>query len=133
MVSTPTEGNWPVTFPGNLRWSNATQIVKGMVAYGAAAMAEVDLIVQRLKGRVGDADKGFHTLRVGSLAAQINPDGNICPHLFDDIAGAEQQVAIDVADRHRAVVDRFRRIGTDDDRKRRMLRQRSHTDNAERT
>jgi dienelactone hydrolase len=56
MVSTPNEGNWPVTFPGNLRWSNATQIVKGMVAYGAAAMAEVDLIVQRLNARVGDAD-----------------------------------------------------------------------------
>ena len=56
MVSTPTEGNWPVTFPGNLRWSNATQIVKGMVAYGAAAMAEIDLIVQRLKARAGDAD-----------------------------------------------------------------------------
>ena len=56
MVSTPTEGNWPVTFPGNLRWSNATQIVKGMVAYGAAAMAEVDLIVQRLKARSAEAD-----------------------------------------------------------------------------
>ena len=24
MVSTPSEPNWPVTFPGNLRWSNAT-------------------------------------------------------------------------------------------------------------
>ncbi len=56
MVSTPTEGNWPVTFPGNLRWSNATQIVKGMVGYGAAAMAEVDLIVQRLKARAGETD-----------------------------------------------------------------------------
>ena len=56
MVSTPTEGNWPVTFPGNLRWSNATQIVKGMVAYGAAAMAEIDLITQRLKARAGESD-----------------------------------------------------------------------------
>jgi len=56
MVSMPVEGNWPVTFPGNLRWSNATQIVKGMVAYGAAAMAEVDLIVQRLKARAGETD-----------------------------------------------------------------------------
>lgn len=56
MVSTPTEGNWPVTFPGNLRWSNATQIVKGMVAYGAAAMAEIDLIVQRLKARSAEAN-----------------------------------------------------------------------------
>ena len=51
MVATPSEANWPVTFPGNLRWSNATQIVKGMVAYGAAAMAEIDPIAQRLKAR----------------------------------------------------------------------------------
>ena len=56
MVSTPTEGNWPVTFPGNLRWSNATQIVKGMVAYGAAAMAEIDLITQRLNARAGESE-----------------------------------------------------------------------------
>jgi dienelactone hydrolase len=56
MVTTPSESNWPVTFPGNLRWSNAMQIVKGMVAYGAAAMAEIDLITQRLKARSGEAD-----------------------------------------------------------------------------
>jgi dienelactone hydrolase len=56
MVSIPTEANWPVTFPGNLRWSNATQIVKGMVAYGAAAMAEIDLITQRLRARAAEAD-----------------------------------------------------------------------------
>ena len=56
MVATPTEANWPVTYPGNLRWSNATQIVKGMVAYGAAAMAEIDLITQRLKARAAEAD-----------------------------------------------------------------------------
>ncbi len=56
MVSTPTEGNWPVTFPGNLRWSNATQIVKGMVAYGAAAMAEIDQITRRLKARSGEPE-----------------------------------------------------------------------------
>jgi dienelactone hydrolase len=52
----PSESNWAVTFPGNLRWSNATQIVKGMVAYGAAAAAEIDLIVQRLRARAGEAD-----------------------------------------------------------------------------
>jgi dienelactone hydrolase len=56
MVTTPTEANWPVTFPGNLRWSNATQIVKGMVAYGAAAMAEIDAITWRLKARSSEAD-----------------------------------------------------------------------------
>jgi dienelactone hydrolase len=56
MVAMPSEQNWAVTFPGNLRWSNATQIVKGMVAYGAAAAAEIDLIVQRLQARAGEAD-----------------------------------------------------------------------------
>lgn len=56
MVAMPTEANWQVTFPGNLRWSNATQIVKGMVAYGAAAMAEIDQITRRLKARAGETE-----------------------------------------------------------------------------
>ena len=56
MVATPSEPNWAVTFPGNLRWSNAMQIVKGMVAYGAAAMAEIDAIAQRLRARSGEPD-----------------------------------------------------------------------------
>jgi dienelactone hydrolase len=50
------EHSWPVTFPGNLRWSNATQIVKGMVPYGASAMAEIDNIRKRLKARAKEAD-----------------------------------------------------------------------------
>jgi dienelactone hydrolase len=50
------EHSWPVTFPGNLRWSNAMQIVKGMVPYGAAAMAEIDNIRLRLKARAHEAD-----------------------------------------------------------------------------
>jgi hypothetical protein len=54
MVAMPTEANWQVTFPGNLRCSNATQIVKGMVAYGAAAAAEIDQITRRLKARSGE-------------------------------------------------------------------------------
>src|SRR5690349_1400732 len=56
MVAMPGEANWQVTFPGNLRWSNATQIVKGMVAYGAAAMAEIDQITRRLKARSSEAE-----------------------------------------------------------------------------
>src|SRR5215510_7362162 len=56
MVAMPTEANWAVTFPGNLRWSNATQIVKGMVAYGAAAMAEIDAVTTRLKMRATNSD-----------------------------------------------------------------------------
>jgi dienelactone hydrolase len=49
-------GNWVETFPGNLRWSNAMQIVKGMVPWAAAAMAEIDLVTQRLKAREHDGD-----------------------------------------------------------------------------
>ena len=50
------ESTWPVHFPGNLRWSNAMQIVKGMAPYGAVAMDEVDRIGRRLKARAGEAD-----------------------------------------------------------------------------
>jgi dienelactone hydrolase len=47
---------WAVQFPGNLRWSNAIQIVKGMVPYAAVAMAEIDLIAQRLNVRAAEPD-----------------------------------------------------------------------------
>ena len=50
------EHSWPVTFPGNLRWSNAMQIVKGMVPYGASNMAEIDNIRLRLKARASEPD-----------------------------------------------------------------------------
>src|SRR5215469_10665585 len=47
---------WAVHFPGNLRWSNAMQIVKGMAPYGAIAMEEVDRVGDRLKARAGESD-----------------------------------------------------------------------------
>ena len=50
------EHTWQVTFPGNLRWTNATQIVKGMVPYGASNMAEIDNIRRRLNKRAKEAD-----------------------------------------------------------------------------
>jgi dienelactone hydrolase len=50
------QSSWAVHFPGNLRWSNAMQIVKGMVPYAAVAMAEVDRIGQRLAARAGEDD-----------------------------------------------------------------------------
>ena len=55
-MPTHEESSWAVHFPGNLRWSNAMQIVKGMVPYGAVAMAEIDLIAHRLEPRAGEAD-----------------------------------------------------------------------------
>ena len=47
---------WAVHFPGNLRWTNAMQIVKGMAPYGAVAMEEVDRIGRKLATRSGEAD-----------------------------------------------------------------------------
>jgi dienelactone hydrolase len=56
MATGDAEATWAVHFPGNLRWSNAMQIVKGMVPYAAVAMDEVDRIGRRLKARAGEAD-----------------------------------------------------------------------------
>src|SRR5215475_7722803 len=50
------QSTWAVHFPGNLRWSNAMQIVKGMAPYGAIAMEEVDRIGDRLKARDQERD-----------------------------------------------------------------------------
>ena len=52
---TPAEArSWAVHFPGNLRWTNAMQIVKGMAPYAAVAMDEVDR--RRLEAARGEAD-----------------------------------------------------------------------------
>src|SRR3954462_12372813 len=52
----PDAATWAVHFPGNLRWSNAMQIVKGMAPYGAVALEEVDRIGDRLKAREQESD-----------------------------------------------------------------------------
>jgi hypothetical protein len=49
-------GTWVEHFPGNLRWSNAMQIVKGMAPYGAVALEEIDRVGQRLKARESESD-----------------------------------------------------------------------------
>src|SRR5262245_35804848 len=51
------DSTWAVHFPGNLRWSNAMQIVKGMAPYAAVAMDEVDRIGRRLKARAALASE----------------------------------------------------------------------------
>jgi dienelactone hydrolase len=56
MAGTEKFAGWARHFPGNLRWSNAMQIVKGMAPYGAIAMEEVDRIGDRLKARDQESD-----------------------------------------------------------------------------
>ena len=49
-------GTWVEHFPGNLRWSNAMQIVKGMAPYGAVALEEIDRVAWKLKARESEED-----------------------------------------------------------------------------
>jgi dienelactone hydrolase len=75
MVNENKCGTWAETFPGNLRWSNAMQIVKGMVPWAAAAMAEIDLVIHRLRAREhdGDPDRAWKEEweRMGDQVAKI--------------------------------------------------------------
>lgn len=45
------KGSWVEQFPGNMVWSNATLITKGMAHYGAVALGEIDQVCERLKTR----------------------------------------------------------------------------------
>src|SRR5437773_11756277 len=49
-------GAWIEQFPGNLTWSNAALVTKGMAPYGAVALGEIDEVCERLKARQGEAD-----------------------------------------------------------------------------
>jgi alpha-beta hydrolase superfamily lysophospholipase len=47
---------WIEEFPGNFAWSNAALVTKGMAAYGAVAMREIDEVCARLATRQGEPD-----------------------------------------------------------------------------
>ena len=49
-------GTWIEQFPGNLTWSNAALVTKGMAPYGAVALGEIDEVCERLKTRQGEPD-----------------------------------------------------------------------------
>jgi len=66
-------GSWVEHFPDNLRWTNATQIVKGMAPWAAVSLAEIDLMGERMKARARageDNDKIWHEEWTG-LAARV--------------------------------------------------------------
>lgn len=46
-----TAGSWIEQFPGNMTWSNAALVTKGMAPYGAVALGEIDEVCERLKTR----------------------------------------------------------------------------------
>ncbi|MGQ7792003.1 alpha/beta hydrolase [Faunimonas sp. B44] len=47
---------WVEHFPGNLKWSNATLVTKGMAPYGVVALNDIERICQRLEPRQDDHD-----------------------------------------------------------------------------
>ena len=49
-------GNWIEQFPGNMTWSNAALVTKGMAPYGAVALGEIDEVCERLKTRQNAPD-----------------------------------------------------------------------------
>jgi len=49
-------GPWIEHFPGNLVWSNACLVTKGMAPYGAVALGEIDQVCERLRARQGEPD-----------------------------------------------------------------------------
>jgi dipeptidyl aminopeptidase/acylaminoacyl peptidase len=49
-------GTWIEQFPGNMNWSNAALVTKGMAPYGAVALGEIDEVCERLKSRQNEPD-----------------------------------------------------------------------------
>jgi len=49
-------GTWIEQFPGNMTWSNAALVTKGMAPYGAVALGEIDDVCERLKTRQSEPD-----------------------------------------------------------------------------
>jgi alpha-beta hydrolase superfamily lysophospholipase len=62
-------GNWIHSFPQNFQWSNATLIAKGMAPYGAVALGEIDVVVQRLHERIDDPSAWWEEW--GAMGAKI--------------------------------------------------------------
>jgi len=49
-------GPWIEHFPGNMVWSNACLVTKGMAPYGAVALGEIDQVCERLRQRQSEPD-----------------------------------------------------------------------------
>jgi dipeptidyl aminopeptidase/acylaminoacyl peptidase len=49
-------GPWIEHFPGNLIWSNAALVTKGMAPYGAVALGEIDEVCEWLESRQNEPD-----------------------------------------------------------------------------
>ena len=78
---TANESTWAVHFPGNLRWSNAMQIVKGMVPYAAVA-----------HGR-GRSRRRSGSRRAPAKPISTAPGARNGPRMADRVAGVADDAA----------------------------------------
>ncbi|MYZ47583.1 alpha/beta hydrolase [Propylenella binzhouense] len=67
---------WVEQFPGNLKWSNATLVTKGMAPYGVVALNDIERVCERLAARQDEHDAWHeewsamadHTVRLAEAA-----------------------------------------------------------------
>ena len=51
MTAPTLTGPWIEHLPGNMVWSNAILVTKGMAPYGAVALGEIDQVCEKLRAR----------------------------------------------------------------------------------
>jgi dipeptidyl aminopeptidase/acylaminoacyl peptidase len=68
-------GSWIEHFPGNMAWSNACLVTKGMAPYGAVALGEIDQACERLKAR--QSDPGAWREEWCALGARVEKAGDV--------------------------------------------------------
>jgi pimeloyl-ACP methyl ester carboxylesterase len=74
--------SWIMHFPGNVMWSNATLVTKGMAPYGAVALGEIDQICQRLAVRQDEPDAWWEewstmAARLEAVADKAEAEGRV--------------------------------------------------------
>jgi naringenin degradation protein FdeB len=72
--------SWIEQFPGNVIWSNAVLVTKGMAPYGAVALGEIDQVCERLSTRQHEPDAWREEWcamgsRLENIAAQAAAEG----------------------------------------------------------
>ena len=71
--------SWTDHFPGNLLWSNAMLVCKGMAPYGAVALRDLDRIGARLRPRQGQADAWAEEWGAEADALEARAAGALSP------------------------------------------------------
>lgn len=80
-------GSWIEHFAGNLNWSNATLVCKGMAPYGVVAIGEIDRIGERLNARKDDPDAWAQEW--SAMARHVEALGDAAAHKQRDFTAGD--------------------------------------------